>query len=126
MKANIIRWLGGASIGLALGGVTLFTSGCASHETASTPGLYGANYDYEYYPDWNVYYYPAGGTYEWYEHGHWRSGGHLPPRYTIGHARHERIRAHSQEPWREQETRSEAAPEPYPYPSPDDFAAHGD
>jgi hypothetical protein len=56
-------------------------------------------YDYEFYPDWNVYYYPAGETYYWAENGHWRSSHQLPPRYTIGQARHERVHSPSQQPW---------------------------
>ncbi len=101
MKANIKRWVRGAAAGLVFGGMTLLTAGCAGTATTYTAVPYGASYEYEYYPDWNVYYYPAGGTYTWYEHGHWRSARHLPPRYTIGHARHERMRFHSREPWLE-------------------------
>ena len=101
MKANIKTWVRGAAAGLLLGGMTLITAGCAGTVSAYTPGPYGGGYAYDYYPDYNLYYYPAGGVYTWYDHGHWRSDRHLPPRYTIGHARHERRHYNTREPWRE-------------------------
>jgi hypothetical protein len=125
MKANIKRWVRGAGAGLVLGGMSLITAGCAGTATTYTAASpYGEDYEYEYYPDWNVYYYPAADTYTWYEQDHWRSSRHLPPRYTIGHARHEPRRFQSPEPWMEHGDSSEAAT--HPYPTPDDFAAHGD
>ena len=100
MKANIKSWIAGASVGLLLGGATLFTSGCAAH-VGYASGPNGAYYDYDYYPGLNVYYYPSGGVYHWNDHGHWMSGQRLPEHYTLGNAHHERLRYHSQQPWTE-------------------------
>ena len=87
-------------IGLLFGGLALLTGGCAGGVAYATgPG--GGYYEYEYYPDLNVYYYPAGGYYHWYEHGHWKSGRHLPESYAVGQARHERLRYHTKQPWTE-------------------------
>jgi hypothetical protein len=102
MKTSIKTWLAGAGLSLLLGGVAVLTPGCAG-TVAYTPGYYGAGYDYDYYPGLNVYYYPAGGYYHWYDGGRWNTGRHLPPRYTIGHAPHERMHSQTQEPWREHE-----------------------
>jgi hypothetical protein len=100
MKLSIKRWLGGAGIGLLLGGVSLFTAGCGEPAVYGT-GYYGGGYDYDYYPGANVYYYPQGGYYNWYDHGHWRGGRHLPPNYTFGNGYHERFHSRTREPWKE-------------------------
>jgi hypothetical protein len=128
MNAKSRTWLGSASIGLLLGGATLFTAGFAAERpVASAPYQYDAD-DYVYYPDLNVYYYPSTGTYAWYDHGgHFRSSQHLPPAYTVSHARKERLRLYTHEPYEEPTSAfSPAVPVPYRYPTPDDFAAHGD
>jgi hypothetical protein len=111
MKDRIKTWLGAAGLGLMLGGVTLLATGCAGTVGYNTPGYggyyntpgYAGYYNYDYYPDLNVYYYPSGGYYHWYDGGHWRTGRHLPPGYTIGHARREQLRSHTQQPWTEHE-----------------------
>jgi len=100
MRANIKKSLGGAGVGLLLGGLAALSSGCAGG-VAYESGPYAGYYDYDYYPDLDVYYNPAGGYYHWYDGGHWRTGHHLPPRYTIGKAYHERMRFHTSHPWTE-------------------------
>ena len=99
MKTKIITWLSAAGIGLMLGGVTLLAPGCVGPPVVE--GSVGAYYDYDYYPGLDVYYYPAGGYYHWYDHGRWRTGRHLPGRFDIAHAQPQRFRSHTQRPWTE-------------------------
>ena len=98
MKQKLVRCLSWAGMGLLFGGACLLTQGCSSTEAITGPPAV-ATYDYDYYPDWNVYYYPAGSTYYWYDNGTWVSGSRLPPRYVIRTARHEHVHSQSREPW---------------------------
>ena len=121
MKANDSKWLRGAAVSSLVSGITALVCGCSqpgevvhtnpppnyvtyyddSPRTDLTPppAPSPAYYDYDYYPDWNVYYYPAGSTYYWYDNGTWVSGSRLPPRYVIRTARHEHVHSQSREPW---------------------------
>ncbi len=84
----------GAAMLLA-GGLTL-GNGCAGHYAGGVE-----YYDYDYYPDADVYFYPRGHLYYWNEEGHWRSGGELPHHYDLRQHPAERFRGHSREPWNE-------------------------
>ncbi|MGH7954242.1 MAG: hypothetical protein ACREFE_20295 [Limisphaerales bacterium] len=87
-----------ACIGLLFGGWVLFSVGCAGVVyPAGTVGYY----DYDYYPDLDVYFYPEGGVYYWNEGGHWSSGRRLPPTYHFHEESHEQLRLHSRQPWTE-------------------------
>ena len=97
-KLNYPKWLRGICAGLMLGGGALIFTGCEA--TVSTPGT-EAYYDYDYYPDADVYYYPAGRVYYWNDDGRWRSGSALPPHYVIREEHYEHYRSHSRQPWTE-------------------------
>ncbi|HVM51442.1 MAG TPA: hypothetical protein VMU04_25650 [Candidatus Acidoferrum sp.] len=112
-------------MGLLFGGACLLTQGCSSTEAVTGPPAV-ATYDYDYYPDWNVYYSASDGTYHWYDNGQWRAARHLPPRYASRTARHETVTFDTQTPWTAPASDFEGVPpRPYPWPTPDDFAAHG-
>jgi hypothetical protein len=51
------------------------------------PPPVAVGYDYWYYPDEEVYFYPATGVYFWFGGGGWRSGPHLPPTFVL----HDRV-----------------------------------
>ena len=89
------KYLQGICVGLFLVGPLLMT-GCATYDGGGGAVVY---YDYNYYPDCDVYYYPRAHVYYWNEGGAWRSGGQLPDRYA-GHVQHtEQLRVQSQQPW---------------------------
>ena len=88
--------LQGIGAGLLLGGALLFSAGCAGVGYAG-----GGYYDYDYYPDWDVYFYPQGHLYYWNEAGHWRSGAHLPEHYALRGHHSEHFRGRTQQPWTE-------------------------
>ena len=81
-----------------MSGSALLLSGC--EEVAYTGG--GAvYYDYDYYPDCDVYFYPRAHIYYWNEGGAWRSGDRLPAVYN-GRVQHaEQLHLQSQQPWTE-------------------------
>ncbi len=102
MKMQFRTWLRGASVGLLLGGLTLFAGGCAFHEgVAYESSPYGPYYDYYYYPDWDVYFYPEGGLYYWHDDGRWDSGRRLPPHYELNESHRQYFRFHTRQPWTE-------------------------
>ena|SRR5215469_17423292 len=91
------NYLRGVCAGLMLGG-TLLSAGCEGVVYTGGAGVY---YDYDYYPDCDVYYYPRTRIYYWSEGGRWYSGERLPPHFEF-HAEHrEQLRLHSQQPWTE-------------------------
>lgn len=97
------KYLQGICVGAFLAG-SLLIQGCAA--TVEAGGPY---YDYDYYPDGDVYYYPHGHVYYWNEGGAWRSGERLPDRYA-GHTQHsEQLHLHSQQPWTEHHVQERAA-----------------
>lgn len=49
-------------------------------------------YDYDYYPDEEVYFYPATGVYFWFGGGGWHSGRHVPSGIEL----HDRVRVNLQ------------------------------
>ena len=101
MKTNLTTWLRRTSAGLLLGGVTLLAPGCTvHHEVAYESGPYAGYYDYDYYPEANVYFYPAGGVYYWHDGHRWTSGRRLPNRYVL-HESREHFRGQTREPWTE-------------------------
>jgi hypothetical protein len=85
----------------------LFSAGCAEHEEHEHYGggaYYGGGatyYDYDYYPDEDIYFYPEAHVYYWNDGGRWRSGRDLPPRYRLNEERREHLRLHSRQPWTE-------------------------
>jgi hypothetical protein len=90
------NWLPGIGAGVLLSGLIL-SAGCASE------GYYagGAYYDYDYYPDWGIYYYPRGHVYYWNDEGRWHSGERLPEHYDLHEHHSERLHLRSQQPWTE-------------------------
>jgi hypothetical protein len=101
MRKSIMTWLQKAGAGLLVGSAVLLSAGCAG--VVYTEPAAGVYYNYDYYPDVGVYYYPADRVYYWNEGGHWHSGGHLPPKYVV-HGRHEQVHAHSRQPWTEHQS----------------------
>ena len=97
MKRWLTASLRGLSAGLLSGGVIWLTPGCVTHAEVGVGGYY----DYEYYPDREVYFYPEGRVYYWHEGDRWRSGRRLPAQYGLREARHEHFRAHTRQPWTE-------------------------
>lgn len=85
--------------GVLTGTLLCLLAGCVG-EVYPGPGPV-AYYDYDYYPDWNVYYYPGARVYYWNDEGRWRSGPGLPPRYHLREEQREHLRLHSREPWME-------------------------
>lgn len=67
MKTNLTNWLRLGSAGLLLGVVALLAAGCVV-EPYPHPH-YAAYYDYDYYPDCDVYFYPGGGIWFWFADG---------------------------------------------------------
>jgi len=98
MNKNTKAWLRKACIGIAAGMWLALSTGCVG---VAYPGGAAVYYDYDYYPGWNIYFYPAGHIYYWNEGGHWRSGAHLPPAYHLNGQSHEQLRLHSRQPWTE-------------------------
>lgn len=101
------NYLQGICAGLMLGGVLFFT-GCEGVVYTGGGGVVYAGggggvvyYDYDYYPDWDVYFYPRAHIYYWYEGGRWCSGERLPPRFEIREEHREHLRLHTQQPWTE-------------------------
>jgi hypothetical protein len=82
---------------LLLGGVMWLAPGCVTRAEVG----YGGYYDYDYYPDSDVYFYPEGRVYYWHDEGHWRSGRRLPPHFDLREAHHEHFRSHTRQPWTE-------------------------
>ncbi|HXS67590.1 MAG TPA: hypothetical protein VN761_02030 [Candidatus Polarisedimenticolia bacterium] len=76
----------------------LLMAGCAG--TVYTSGGAGY-YAYDYYPDWDVYYYPNDRVYYWYDGGHWRSGHRVPGHYRLDVHHREQLQLHSRQPWME-------------------------
>jgi hypothetical protein len=90
-----------------VGGVALWTGGCCTttdrnHEHYGELGHHGSNYyEYDYYPDANVYFCPEGRMYYWYDDGCWKSGPRLPDRYVLREEHRQRLRVRTPEPWTE-------------------------
>ena len=101
-KLNSSQWLRAACAGVLLGGGTILFTGCVATVHEREPGYRETvYYDYDYYPDVNVYYYPAGRIYYWNDGGRWYSGRQLPPHYVIREEHYEHFRGHSTQPWME-------------------------
>jgi len=101
MKTRIKKWLVVAGTSLMAGSGLLFVPGCAVHGGVAYEGTPGPYYDYDYYPDANVYYYAPDRVYYWNEGGRWISGGALPPRYALHHEHVQHYRYRTREPWTE-------------------------
>lgn len=102
MSRSITEVLKKSGASLVLGASLLFSGGCAIRGVVYPAGPPpGVVYDYDYYPDWNVYFYPRGGIYYWHDDddGHWHSGVHLPHRYEFHHEHPEHLRLHTPRPW---------------------------
>ncbi len=90
------KWIQGIVAALLCGGLWLNT-GCVGVGYSGE----SAYYDYNYYPDSDVYYYPEGHVYYWNEDGRWCSGERLPERYDLHEHHYEHFRGHSRQPWTE-------------------------
>jgi hypothetical protein len=66
------------------------------------PPVAEAGYDYEYYPDEEVYFYPATGVYFWFGGGGWHSGPHAPDGIVLHD--HVTVRLNSPRPYEQHET----------------------
>jgi len=84
--------------GVLTGALLCLLAGCVGEVYPSSGPV---AYDYDYYPDGDVYFYPQARLYYWNDGGHWRSGQWLPPRYHLREEEREHLRLHSREPWRE-------------------------
>ena len=82
---------------LLFGGL-LLSPGCAGVSSGYSDVLY---YQYDYYPDWNVYYYTADHIYYWSENGNWYAGERLPSRYHGTPPRVQHLVLRTPEPWNE-------------------------
>jgi hypothetical protein len=98
-KPNLTPSLRALGVAVVLGGLAWWSAGCTVEEHG--PYRAGVYYDYDYYPDANVYFYPEGRIYYWYHDGRWKSGPVLPDRYVIREERREHLHLRSREPWRE-------------------------
>ncbi len=100
-SATVLRRAGACV--LLLGGL-LVSAGCVVRERVAYQGggvAASAYYDYDYYPDGDVYYYPEGRLYYWNEGGRWLSGPQLPSRYHVQSEHREHMRTHTRDPWTE-------------------------
>ena len=98
MKNNVKRKLQATCVGLLIGAGVLLSAGCVGVGYAGGSTGY---YDYDYYPDRDIYFYPQGGIYYWNDGGHWRSGRRLPGRYELREERREHLQLRSRRPWTE-------------------------
>lgn len=89
-----------ALVGILAAGGLAFFAGCEA-EVYPEPGGPVAYYDYDYYPEANVYFYPEGHVYYWNDHDHWRSGRYLPYHYHLNEEQREHLHMRSREPWTE-------------------------
>ena len=62
---------------------------------AYAPGYY----DYDYYPDTEVYYYPSGRVWWWRDRDEWRSGRELPRGFDAHRGNHVAVRLQTDRPW---------------------------
>lgn len=98
MKTELKKRLQKAVAGtMAAAGLALL-AGCAA-DVYPAPGGEVAYYDYDYYPDVNVYFYPHDRVYYWNDHDHWRSGRYLPNRYHLDAGHRQQLHLHSRQPW---------------------------
>jgi hypothetical protein len=100
MRTHTKNQIRRAFAGLLTGTGLLLLVGCTG-VAYTTPGGSVAFYDYDYYPDGDVYFYPHDHIYYWNDGGHWRSGGRLPDRYHLREEGREHLRLHSRQPWTE-------------------------
>jgi hypothetical protein len=91
-------------------GAALLLSGCYSHRhDGYTHGPASApTYDFDYYPEAQVYYYPQQRVYYWTDGGAWRSGPRVPQYYVLRAP--VRVRLNAPEPYRYHEQVREQYP----------------
>lgn len=80
-------------------GAAMLPSGCAVYPEGTLET--GGYYDYDYYPDAGVYFYPRDRIYYWNDGGYWHRGRRLPPNVILHGERHEELRLHTRRPWTE-------------------------
>jgi hypothetical protein len=69
---------------LAAGGLLMSGAGCEIRSGFVEPGVaVGTGYDYDYYPDSQVYFSPRERIYYWRDHDDWRHGNELPAQYDL-------------------------------------------
>ncbi|HEY1663063.1 MAG TPA: hypothetical protein VGI03_11650 [Verrucomicrobiae bacterium] len=88
------------SLQIACAGLLLIAMLSSAGCVAYGPGPDGY-YDYDYYPDVDVYYYPVGGYYYWNEGGAWHHGRDLPSHYTVHAESRQSFQGHTRQPWTE-------------------------
>jgi hypothetical protein len=87
----------------AAAAATFFSMGLAAchHgyvEVSNTPVATGY-YDYEYYPDSEVYYYPTEHVYYWRDHDRWEHGRDLPGHIRVDRDSHVALRLNTARPY---------------------------
>jgi hypothetical protein len=101
MKTNLTTWFRPIAAGWLLAGLVLATGCVVRERVAYRSGPAGeVYYDYDYYPDCNVYFYPAAGVYYWNVSGRWVSGRQLPRTIVIRESARQPVHSPSREPWR--------------------------
>lgn len=100
MKSKILNRAQNTVIGLLAAGALSLLAGCAADVYPEPVGGV-AYYDYDYYPDADVYFYPEGHYYYWRDHDHWRHGGRLPYDYHLNEEHREHLHLRTREPWTE-------------------------
>lgn len=90
-----------AAAACVAGAMFLMTgAGCESggfYATYDQPAL--GYYDYDYYPNNEVYYYPSSHTWWWRDRDEWRHGRDLPHNFDIHGDRHVPVRLNSDRPY---------------------------
>jgi len=80
-------------------------------------------YDYDYYPDEEVYFYPTTGVYFWFGGGGWHSGRRLPDGIVL----HDRVRVNlnTRRPYEQHESIRARYPSHRAAPRPEESREHG-
>jgi len=63
------------------------------------PAAENTYYDYTYYPDSEVYFYPPEGVYYWRDHDAWSHGRDLPAQFHLEHERTVPLHLHTARPY---------------------------
>jgi len=94
MKARfrnvMLKWLLSLLTAVSLG----LGAGCEGVHASGTVTFF----DYDYYPDWDVYFYPTTQVYFWNDGRHWRSGRALPRDYRLNTNRRS-LHLTTRQPW---------------------------
>ncbi len=88
-------------LALVAGSFTLlYGTGCEIHDGVVTAGVStNGYYDYDYYPDSEVYFYPSGNVYYWQDHNNWHHGRDLPRNFDVHNQRHTPLHLNTARPY---------------------------